>query len=36
MWLGGPTWKGRNPNYLSCTDGMRPVVFKVEKMEDEG
>ncbi len=36
MWLGGPRWKGRNPNYFTCTDGMRPVVFKVEKMEDEG
>ena len=36
MWLGGSTWKGRNPGYFSCTDGMRPVVFKVEKVEDEG
>ena len=34
MWLGGPTWRGRNTNYFSCTDGMRPVVFRVELLEE--
>ncbi len=34
MWIGGPTGKERNPNYFSCTDGMRPVVFKVELLEE--
>jgi len=34
MWFGGPTWKGRNPNYFSCTDGMKPVIFKVELLEE--
>jgi uncharacterized repeat protein (TIGR04076 family) len=34
LWLGGPTWRGRNPNYFSCSDGMRPVVFRVELLEE--
>jgi uncharacterized repeat protein (TIGR04076 family) len=34
MWIGGPTWRGRKTNYFSCTDGMRPVVFRVELLEE--
>jgi len=34
MWLGGSTWKGRSPNYFSCSDGMRPVVFQAELLEE--
>jgi uncharacterized repeat protein (TIGR04076 family) len=34
LWLGGPTWKRRDQNFFSCTDGMRPVVFKVELLEE--
>ncbi|MBN2336829.1 TIGR04076 family protein [Candidatus Bathyarchaeota archaeon] len=34
MWLGGENWKGHHPNYVSCTDGMRPVVFKLELLEE--
>jgi uncharacterized repeat protein (TIGR04076 family) len=33
LWIGSPTGKERNPNYYSCTDGRRPVVFKVERIE---
>ena len=31
LYYGGPDWTGMHPNYVTCTDGMRPVVFKIEK-----
>jgi uncharacterized repeat protein (TIGR04076 family) len=27
-------WYGMTPNWVTCTDGKRPVVFQIEKMED--
>jgi len=28
-------WYGMTPNWVTCTDGMRPVVFQIEKMEED-
>lgn len=28
-------WYGMTPNWVTCTDGMRPVVFQIERLEDE-
>lgn len=27
--------KGRRVNYVSCTNGLAPVIFKIERVEDE-
>ena len=32
---GAENWKEPNKAYVCCTDGMRPVVFKLEKIEDK-
>ena len=32
---GAENWKEPNKVYVCCTDGMRPVCFKLEKIEAE-
>ena len=31
---GFPNWTGENMIFTACPDGIRPVIFKVERIED--
>ena len=31
---GFPTWTGQNMIYTACPDGLRPVCFKIERIND--
>ena len=34
LYLGTDYYRDRNANWVTCTDGMRPVVFKIERIEE--
>ncbi|UCD45027.1 MAG: TIGR04076 family protein [Candidatus Bathyarchaeota archaeon] len=34
LYFGTNYYRVKKANWVSCTDGMRPVVFKIEKIEE--
>jgi len=34
LYLGSDYYSDKRVNWVTCTDGMRPVVFRIERVED--